>query len=222
MKIFVVTGIRQSGKTTTIERLLAAMGQRGLKAGTVKTVFCPSFSMDQRGSNTDRHRRAGAQLVCARGKRETAFIYPRAMTNAQILSHYEGYDYVILEGDYTAPVPRLCAGHEEADVKERINAHTLCVVGRAAAGRDQVLGLPAFDPLTQAESLLNFLEKTVPDTTPDALAEALAVVPGVSDGSFCQHHCTHHLNQVEVRINGQSLTLTPQQKEILLGWFKEA
>lgn len=222
MKIFVVTGIRKSGKTTTIEQLLRAMARRGLKAGTVKTVFCPSFSMDQRGSNTDRHRRAGAQLVCSRGKRETAFIYPGALDLAQILRPYEGFDYVILEGDYLAPVPRLCAAHTLEDLQPRLNERTLCVVGRAAEGKDQLAGLPAFDPLTRAEELLDFLETHVPDLSPNGLEAALEVVPGVSDGSYCQHSCTHHHNPVEVKVNGQSLALTEAQKQQVLEWYRQA
>lgn len=222
MKIFVVTGIRQSGKTTTIEKLLEAMGRRGLNAGTVKTVFCPSFTMDQRGSNTYRHRRAGARLICARGKRETAFIYPHPMSTPEILRHYEACDYVILEGDYLAPAPRLCAGHTVEDIAPRLNDRTLCVVGRAAVGQREVLGLPAFDPFTRAEALLDFLEAHVPDIAPEALDQALAVVPGVSDDSFCQRHCAHHRNLVEVTVDGQALTLTPAQKSQVLSWFKEA
>lgn len=33
--------------------------KRGHRVGTVKTVFCPAFSMDQEGSNTDRHKKQG-------------------------------------------------------------------------------------------------------------------------------------------------------------------
>ena len=222
MKIFVVTGIRKSGKTTTIEQLLRAMVRRGLKVGTAKTVFCPSFSMDQRGSNTDRHRKAGAQLVCSRGKKETAFIVPEALDLGQILRAYEGFDYVILEGDYLAPVPRLCAAHTIEDLEPRLNERTLCVVGKAAVGQDTVAGLPAFDPLTKSEELLDFLEANVPDIRPDELEETLAVVPGVSDGSYCQHSCTHHHNLVEVKVNGQSLALTEEQKQQVLAWYRQA
>ena len=79
MKIVTVVGIRKSGKTSTVTALLEAIRRRGKKAGTCKTVFCPTFSIDKPTSNTMRHRRAGSELVCSRAKGETAFLYPEKL-----------------------------------------------------------------------------------------------------------------------------------------------
>ena len=44
--------------------------------GTVKSVFCPEFTLDTSDSNTWRHREAGADLVCVKGKKETDILLP--------------------------------------------------------------------------------------------------------------------------------------------------
>ena len=85
MKLVTLVGVRGSGKTTTVTELVKAIRRRGQTVGTCKSIGCPAFSIDQKGSNTRRHMLAGANLVCARGKRETSFIQRRRF-NATTLS----------------------------------------------------------------------------------------------------------------------------------------
>ena len=63
MKVITLVGVRKSGKTTTVTGLIREMKKRGYRVGTVKSVFCPEFSMDTKDSNTWKHREAGADLV---------------------------------------------------------------------------------------------------------------------------------------------------------------
>lgn len=69
MRIITVVGIRKSGKTSTVTALVEEIRRRGRTVGTCKSVFCPTFSIDKPQSNTARHLRAGAALVCARKAR---------------------------------------------------------------------------------------------------------------------------------------------------------
>ncbi len=222
MKIVTLIGVRGSGKTTTVTELVKAIRRRGQTVGTCKSIGCPAFSIDQKGTNTRRHMLAGANLVCARGKRETSLIYPERLPLSQILRSFEGMDWVLLEGDAASPVPRLVAAREEADALERTNDYTLAYVGRIACVEDVSLPHPAFDPLTQAEELLDFLETHLPDTP---VTEALDVP--LNDGLtkknalFCAAGCTHHGKQaVSVSIGGEEVRLTQEQKEQILSWFR--
>ena len=76
MKVITLVGVRKSGKTTTVTGLIREMKKRGYRVGTVKSVFCPEFSMDTKDSNTWKHREAGADLVCVKGKKETDLLLP--------------------------------------------------------------------------------------------------------------------------------------------------
>lgn len=227
MKIIAIVGIRQSGKTSTVEALIAAIRRRGQRVGTCKTVFCPTFSIDKPGSNTARHLRAGAQLVAARARHETALIRPQATPLSEVLRAFAGMDYVLLEGDYLAPVARLVAAHREADALPRTNALTLAYVGRVSTRTEIALPLPRFNALTDADALLDFLDAHVKDTEPSpALDAALPPVPGVTDDGFCQCGCHHNEKKQEkdtlqVFVGGDEITLTAAQRAAILALLKE-
>ncbi len=228
MKIVAVVGIRQSGKTSTVTELTAAMRRRGLRVGTCKTVFCPTFTIDKPTSNTGRHRRAGAELVCARAKGETTFLYPEQLPLSRVAAQYDGCDYLLLEGDYFAPVARLVAAHGAEDALARQNALTVAFVGRVSNREDVMLPLPKFNALTDADALIDYLEAHVQDVRDlRALDDSLPVQSGVSDDGFCQCGCHVHTRKqaeegVEVVVHGKAVKLTAEQREMVLRWAKES
>ena len=71
MKIFSVCGISKSGKTTTIELLIKELIRRGYTVGSFKDIHFEQFAIDNEGTNTYRHKQAGARPVTARGISET-------------------------------------------------------------------------------------------------------------------------------------------------------
>lgn len=228
MKIITIVGIRKSGKTSTVTALIEAIRRRGKKVGTCKTVFCPTFSMDKSTSNTMRHRRAGSELVCARAKFETTFLYPEALPLSKVLESYKGCDYVLLEGDYFAPVPRIVCAHLEEDALLRMNTRTLAFAGRISEKHEIELPLPRFNALTDADALLNYIDQKIPDIMPCSLLdEPLPPVAGVTDDGFCQCGCHHHEKKQEkealqVLFEGKEVKLTSEQLATLTAWAKEA
>lgn len=228
MKIITIVGIRKSGKTSTVTSLIEAIRRRGKKVGTCKTVFCPTFSMDKSTSNTAKHRRAGSELVCARARFETTFLYPEALPLSRILEAYKDCDYVLLEGDYYAPVPRIVCAHLEEDALMRMNSRTLAFSGRISQKLEIELPLPRFNALDNADALLDYIDAKIPDIMPCALLdEPLAPVPGVTDDGFCQCGCHHHEKKqekesVQVLFEGKELKLTAEQHAMVLSWAQEA
>ena len=164
MRIVTIVGVSGSGKTTAAEAVIRGLRERGSTVASAKTIACGrpgvtrreglsphregDFSIDAPGSNSDRHRRAGSQLVITRAARETAVLFQEELPLDGILGIFSGFDYVVLEGDYAAPVPRIVTGREEADAAQRIDGRTFAVSGRVAAGRTDFLGLPACDVTT--------------------------------------------------------------------------
>lgn len=229
MRIITIVGIRKSGKTSTVTALIEAIRRRGLKVGTCKSVFCPTFTIDDKSSNTMRHRRAGSELVTCRAKGETAFLYPEELPLSRVLEAYKGCDYVLLEGDYFAPVPRLVCAHAQEDALKRMNRRTFAFAGRVSEKPEEGLPLPCFNALdeAQADALLDYIDKLIPSIEPCAmLDEKLSPVPGVSDGAFCQCGCHKNEKQkqegrVQVTVDGEALALTQAQLEQVLAWAKE-
>ena len=227
MKIITVVGIRKSGKTSTVTALVEAIRRRGKRVGTCKTVFCPTFSMDKSTSNTAKHRRAGSELVCARARFETTFLYPEALPLSKILEQYKGCDYVLLEGDYYAPVPRIVCAHLPEDALLRMNSRTLAFSGRISQKDEIELPLPRFNALDNADALLDYIDAKIPDIYPCSLLdEQLPPVAGVTDDGFCQCGCHHHEKKqekdaVQVLVEGKELTLTKEQRDMILRWAAE-
>jgi len=228
MKIITIVGIRKSGKTSTVTALIEAIRRRGKKVGTCKTVFCPTFSMDKSTSNTARHRRAGSELVCARARFETTFLYPEALPLSKILDAYKDCDYVLLEGDYFAPVPRIVCAHLEEDALMRMNSRTLAFSGRISEKPEIDLPLPRFNALENADALLDYIDQKIPDIMPCSLLDQqLPPVSGVTDDGFCQCGCHHHEKKQEketlqILFEGKEIQLTAEQRAMVLSWAQEA
>lgn len=69
MKLYGITGWKNSGKTGLMERLVAEITGRGISVSTLKHAH-HAFDVDQPGKDSYRHRAAGAQeVLLASGKR---------------------------------------------------------------------------------------------------------------------------------------------------------
>lgn len=152
MKVFAVSGLHGTGKTTVVESLVRELTSRGLTVGTVKDIHYEGFAMDKEGTNTWRHRNAGACMVAARGLEETDFLFPRRMSMEEAVSHFST-DVVIIEGGHDEPYPRItCAMMpEEADM--RIDGFTFALSGRLAEEMQEYRGFRVFNCLTEAKGL---------------------------------------------------------------------
>ena len=158
MKIFSVIGVSSSGKTTTIEHIISELRKRGYSVASVKEIHFQDFAIDTPGSNTDRHRQAGSQLVSARGFYETDLLYQRMLSMDEILLHYD-HDFVALEGVSDIPVPTIITAHTAEEVRERRTENTFAVSGRLADTCLEVDGLPALSALTSTVELSDLVEE---------------------------------------------------------------
>lgn len=185
MKVFSVVGVRKSGKTTVVTELIKEFKKRGYKVGSIKTIFCPTFSMDNPTSNTAKHRAAGADVVCAKARNEVDIVYGKGMDNNEIIPSLD-VDILLLEGDYEILVPRIVCAHKEKEVDERRNEYTIAISGQIGAKITSYEGLPAFNVLTQVVELANFIEEKVADCKfPVQMRQTPLAAPG-----FC--HCGCH------------------------------
>ncbi|MFV0333815.1 MAG: molybdopterin-guanine dinucleotide biosynthesis protein B [Tropicimonas sp.] len=101
MKIFGVTGWKNSGKTGLMERLVAHLTQGGLRVSTVKHAH-HAFDVDQPGKDSFRHRAAGAsQVLLVSHKRWVLMDELREAPEpplAELLARMDPVDLVLVEG----------------------------------------------------------------------------------------------------------------------------
>lgn len=224
MKIIAIVGVHDSGKTSTITALIEAILRRGKKVGTCKTMVSPTYTIAKLAGNTMRHRRAGSELICTRAKGETAFLYPEELPLSKVLENYRHCDYVLLEGDYFAPVPRIvCAIHEE-DALIRMNTRTLAFAGHISEKTNIELPLPCFNACIDADSLLDYIDKKIPNIMPcSMLDQLLPPVSGIMDDGFNQPcTCQEEAESLQVIFEGKNIRLSSEQQKELMNWIKES
>jgi molybdopterin-guanine dinucleotide biosynthesis protein B len=158
VRVFAVTGFSQSGKTTTLEKLITELGNRGYTVGSVKEIHDRNFTLDAAGTNTDRHKKAGSQPVVARGLSETGVFWPERLEVPRILEFFN-HDFVALEGvtDFAAPVI-LCA-RTVKDIDKQLCSRVFAVSGVVAGQLTTYAGLPVISALNDPAGLADLVEK---------------------------------------------------------------
>ena len=142
MKVFSVCGLSGSGKTTTIEMVISELIRRGYTVGSVKDIHFEGFAMDREGTNTDRHKKAGASPVTARGSNETDVLFGSRLSLDEILRFYR-QDYVVLEGAREPGIPAIFTGTTFNELDELDNPLVFAVSGKISAQIDGYKGIPS-------------------------------------------------------------------------------
>ncbi|MDZ7837615.1 MAG: molybdopterin-guanine dinucleotide biosynthesis protein B [Actinomycetota bacterium] len=180
MKAFSVLGTTKSGKTTTIENIVKEITRRGYSVGTIKEIHYENFAIDTPGTNTYRHRQAGAELVCARGYQETDIMYGHKLPIEEIIQFYT-QDYLIMEGvaDYNVPLI-ICASDREklqAYVKEPYFSRVFAIAGKVSnQGMDSFNQIPVINAESSAGQLTDLVIEKVFDLLPEFFTPMLQPV----------------------------------------------
>jgi molybdopterin-guanine dinucleotide biosynthesis protein B len=96
--IFGVTGWKNAGKTTLAERLVAEFVRRGWRIATIKHAH-HAVDIDQPGTDSWRHRTAGASEVALIGGQRYAIMREQSEpTLAEVLPRLAPADLVLIEG----------------------------------------------------------------------------------------------------------------------------
>ena len=101
LRVFGITGWKNSGKTTLTERLVVELTRRGYRVSTVKHAH-HDFDIDREGADSYRHRTAGAVEVAVVSGRRWALMHElRAEEEPkfdEILARLSPCDLVLVEG----------------------------------------------------------------------------------------------------------------------------
>lgn len=166
MKAFSVFGFTGSGKTTTIENIIKELKMRRYSVGSVKEIHYEDFAIDTVGSNTYRHRIAGAELVTARGYFETDVLFPEKISVEKILSFYD-QEYVALEGVTDYNLPKILTAKSIEEIEERIDESVFAISGRISNEIDSYKGIPVINSLDNLDELVDLVEEKVFRKLPD-------------------------------------------------------
>lgn len=106
-RVFGVTGWKNAGKTTLVERLVAEFVRRGWRVSTIKHAH-HDVDVDQPGRDSYRHRAAGASEVAVVGGRRYAIMREQAeATLAEVLARLAPADLIVIEGYKREAHPKI-------------------------------------------------------------------------------------------------------------------
>ena len=158
MKVFGVTGWKNSGKTGLVERLVGEFISRGLSVSTVKHAH-HTFDVDHPGRDSYRHRAAGAKEVLLVSKNRWAIMHELRDEDepelSEILKKVEKVDLVIIEGFKRDRHPKIEAFREETGTSA-IARKDESIVAVAADTSLTDLKIPVFD-LNHTSEIADFI-----------------------------------------------------------------
>ena len=170
MRILSVIGSSKSGKTSTVEYLIAKLtAERGLNIGSAKHVHHSNFSIDVEGKDTWRHTKAGAtRVVCVAENEVTVFRKEHGpdYTLERLADLFKdgGFDLIILEGFHwmlakREDVVKIVSAKDVEDVENRLKGTSppiIAIVGRVSnEEKGPIHGIPVINMQKNGEQLVN-------------------------------------------------------------------
>jgi molybdopterin-guanine dinucleotide biosynthesis protein B len=105
--VFGITGWKNAGKTTLTERLVAEFVRRGWRVSTIKHAH-HAVDIDQPGTDSFRHRAAGATEVALVGGQRYAIMREQAEPPlSEVLARLGPADLVLIEGYKRESHPKI-------------------------------------------------------------------------------------------------------------------
>jgi len=160
-RVLFVVGIKNSGKTTLIEKLIGELSQRGYRVGTVKHHHSSSrLEVDREGKDSWRHRQAGAEAVALVSPSELAVIRDTdgRASFEKTIGFLADMDIVLVEGFSSEPGPRIEVGDmsEKNQALQERDPHLI-----ARVSREKLPGeIPSFT-LDETGPLVELIERCV-------------------------------------------------------------
>ncbi|MEM1044872.1 MAG: molybdopterin-guanine dinucleotide biosynthesis protein B [Pseudomonadota bacterium] len=146
--LFGVTGWKNSGKTTLLTRLVAELTGRGYRVSTVKHAH-HSFDVDQEGTDSYRHRMAGATEVALVSGRRWVLMHElrdeAEPSLEDVLVRLGPSDVVLIEGYKRESHPKIEARRNGARKSEFLAPNDPMIVAIAADHATDTGGLPLFN-----------------------------------------------------------------------------
>jgi molybdopterin-guanine dinucleotide biosynthesis protein B len=162
-RVFGITGWKNSGKTGLTERLVTELTRRGWKVSTVKHAH-HDFDIDKEGTDSFRHRQAGASEVAIVSGRRWALMHELRGEDEpaldEVLARLAPCDLVLVEGYKREGHKKIETRRTDAKDTAPLSAGDPTIMAIAADHAVADNTLPVFD-LDDVTSIADFIETTV-------------------------------------------------------------
>lgn len=160
-RVFGITGWKNSGKTTLTERLVATLSARGWRVSTVKHAH-HAFDIDHPGTDSFRHRAAGATEVAIVGGSRWALMHElrgeEEPSLDAVIAQLSPCDLVLVEGYKRENHAKIEVRRREARDTSPMSRFDPTIQAVAADHAVEGEAVPVFG-LDAVEAIADFVEK---------------------------------------------------------------
>ena len=155
--VFCVSGVKNSGKTHLVERLIHSFTEKGMSVGVIKHDG-HSFECDVPGTDSDRFYRAGAMATAVFSASQSFIRLRREAGVEELIRQMENADVVIIEGLKYSSLPKVEVIRKEVSDRSICDSRTLlCIASDAALSEE--MPCPVFG-LDDTEGILKCIMNT--------------------------------------------------------------
>lgn len=162
MKLYGVTGWKNSGKTVLMERLVGEFTRRGLSVSTIKHAHHDT-EIDHPGRDSFRHREAGACEVLVSSPKRWALMHELRESDEPLLedlvTRLSPVDLILVEGYKRAPHPKIEA-HRRETGKPLLAPENATIRAVASDKPRDDLAVPLLD-LNDTAAIADFIAREV-------------------------------------------------------------
>ena len=158
--VIAVSGVKNSGKTTLIERLLPELKKRGIRVATIKHD-AHLFEADRPGTDSYRHLQAGAVGAAVFDREKYQLSIYRPVDELTLIDQFPNADLILLEGFKDSAWPKIEIVRK--DVSERMVCDPTTLLALVTDREDLFPVCPVFgitEILPLAEFLFQYIQKS--------------------------------------------------------------
>jgi len=168
--VFGVTGWKNSGKTTLVMRLIAEFARRGYRVNSVKHAH-HSFDIDVPGTDSFRHREAGATEVAIVSGARWALMHELRdadePTLPEVIDRLGPADLILVEGYKREGHPKIECRRRDGRKGDALSAGDPAIVAVASDFDTETGALPRFE-LDAVPDIADFIADYLSLATPDS------------------------------------------------------
>lgn len=159
--LIAVSGIKNSGKTTLITKLLPALIKRGYGVATIKHDG-HDFTMDKEGTDTFRHMEAGAYGTAIFSENKYMVVKQEKVDESILKEHFNDADIILLEGFKYSEYQKIEVVRKEISQASICQRQTLLAIASDCIKEEK--GIPVCD-LENINGLCDIIEKHIKEVS---------------------------------------------------------
>jgi molybdopterin-guanine dinucleotide biosynthesis protein B len=168
MKAIAVVGAKKVGKTTTTEKLVAELTERGYKVAAIKHISEEDWTIDIPGKDTWRFAQKGAKTIVILSPNEVVVIEKGSterVTLDDLLMKAKENDIILIEGlkktvAKKTNIPKIVVVTSQEEAKEALRSYTPILAFSGPFDTKRInSNIPYFNALEDTEKLADVAEK---------------------------------------------------------------